>query len=417
VLAKARLLPAHSPKQAEPHEIREIVHLEVLMHCENCFVRHVAAACWALAMGTVRFRHLQRSKLLKLSDEVMAIACNQDKKPKDEAAPGYLWVLPRRGVAFEDSGDTLWASVQGAVKITNIDADFLLFDLAPRGCQPSEATAFLPQEMSYSRFIKCIEQLMMLKPLEMSPEQARKIISYRARRFLPSVAGLLQISDKEASSVGNWRGAGDAAGRRLSISSTMHIRYDDTKLQTTARTKVGLVAALALAVKKADSFDIPWDKLKANLPSWEWASEQSQNAATGLTELLPKRTGTGEVRAFPLRPSDMAPSQLGASLSSSRKAPSSSSSSSASHSEEGDFNQNQEEAMAAIAWAAPSHKKGLVHAVAEVTPAGIKCLCGYTLKTNTRSEVGLRSSLLLPVRWHTACLNRLPEYFRALAEE
>jgi hypothetical protein len=190
----------------------------------------------------------------------------------------------------------------------------------------------------------------------------------------------------------------------------MHIRYDDTKLQTTARTKVGLVAALAQATTKADSFDIPWDKLKASLPSWEWASEQSQNAATGLTELLPMRTGTGEDRAFPLRPSDMKARRPPI------REPGSSSSSSSSHSEEGSFDQAQEEAIAAIAWAAPSHKKGLVHAVKEVTPAGIKCMCGYVLKANTRSEMGLRSSLLLPVNWHTACLNRLPEYFRALAE-
>jgi hypothetical protein len=410
VQAKARLLPAHSPKPAEPHELREIVHLEVLMHSQNCFVRHVAGACWALAMGTLRFRHLQRSKLLKLTDRVIAVACNQDKKPKDEAAPGYLWILPRGGVAFEDSGHTFWASVQDAATITNIDADFLLFDLAPRGCQPSEATAFLPQEMPYSRFIKCMEQLMMLKPLEMQPEQARKIISYRARRFLPSVAGLLQLSDKEASSVGNWRGAGDAAGKRLSVSSTMHVRYDDTKLQTTARTKVALVAALAHASKTADAFDIPWDKLKENLPSWEWVSELSKNAATGLTELLPRRTGTGEDRAFPLRPSTIE------ARPSSKREPSPSSSSSSSHSEEGDFDKAQEEAIAAIAWAAPSHKKGMVHAVSEFTPTGIKCMCGYTLKASTRSEVGLRSSLLMPVIWHTACLNRLPAYFRALAE-
>eukprot|EP00972_Heterocapsa_arctica_P002389 346171-Heterocapsa_arctica.AAC.1 len=90
---------------------------------------------------------------MKLTDEVVAIAGNQEKKPKDEAAPGYLWILPRRGVAFVYSGLKFWEGAQGAAKITEADADFLLFDLAPRGCQPSEATAFLPQETSYSRFI------------------------------------------------------------------------------------------------------------------------------------------------------------------------------------------------------------------------------------------------------------------------
>eukprot|EP00972_Heterocapsa_arctica_P052922 7791780-Heterocapsa_arctica.AAC.1 len=82
-----------------------------------------------------------------------------------------------------------------------------------------------------------MEQLMRLKPPMMPPEQARKIVSYRARQFLPSGAGLLQLSEKEASSVGNWRGTGDSAGKNCRFSSTRHIRYDDTKLQTTARTK------------------------------------------------------------------------------------------------------------------------------------------------------------------------------------
>eukprot|EP00972_Heterocapsa_arctica_P053652 7905517-Heterocapsa_arctica.AAC.1 len=48
----------------------------------------------------------------------------------------------------------------------------------------------------------------------------------------------------------------------------MHIKYDNTKLHTTARAKVGLVAALAQAVTEADPpFNIPWDKRKADLPS------------------------------------------------------------------------------------------------------------------------------------------------------
>ena len=161
----------------------------------------------------------------------------KDKKPKHDASPGYVWILPRRGLAYEDSGEKFWNSVQCAIKVTESEADFLPFDLHPRGCQPQEATSFSMQETFYNRFIKCVEQIMMLHPRRMPPEQARNMVSYRARRFLPSVAGLLGLSDKEAASVGNWKGAGDSAGQRFSISSTMHVRYADTKLQTAARTK------------------------------------------------------------------------------------------------------------------------------------------------------------------------------------
>ena len=148
VLAKARLLLSHVPRQAEPHDLRETAHLEFFLYKASCFLQHIAGACWALAMGTVRFRHLQRSKLLKLGDEVIAVACNKDKNPKRDASPGYVWILPRKGLAYEGSGEKFWNSVQGAIKVTESKADFLLFDLHPRGCQPQEATSFGMQEMS-----------------------------------------------------------------------------------------------------------------------------------------------------------------------------------------------------------------------------------------------------------------------------
>ena len=95
---------------------------------------------------------------------------------------------------------------------------------------------------------------------------------------------------------------------------------------------------------------------------------------------------------------------------------SSSSESFSSDQEETSFDRAQEEAIAAISWAAPSHKKGLTHAVKDAQSSGIKCLCGMVLKPNTRSETGLRSSPLLPISWHIACLNRLPEYFQGLVD-
>ena len=110
-------------------------------------------------MGTVRFRHLQRSKLLELSEEVIAVACNKDKNPKHDASPGYVWILPKRSLAYEDLGEKFWNSVQGAVKVMESEADFLPFDFHPRGWQPQEATSFSMQETSYNRFIKCVEQM------------------------------------------------------------------------------------------------------------------------------------------------------------------------------------------------------------------------------------------------------------------
>ena len=66
----------------------------------------------------------------------------------------------------------------------------------------------------------------------MPPEQARKVISYRARRFLPSAAGFLGPSDEEAASVGKWKGAGGLCRSETFDLLAMHVRYGDAKLQT-----------------------------------------------------------------------------------------------------------------------------------------------------------------------------------------
>eukprot|EP00974_Lingulodinium_polyedra_P083078 8045965-Lingulodinium_polyedra.AAC.1 len=77
----------------------------------------------------------------------------------------------------------------------------------------------------------------------MGQESASNFVSYCGRRFMPSVAGTLLMDSSEASTLGNWT-SGKAKGQGLSLANTMHVRYDDTKIQLAARTKVAIIHAI-----------------------------------------------------------------------------------------------------------------------------------------------------------------------------
>ena len=75
---------------------------------------------------------------------------------------------------------------------------------------------------------------------------------------------------------------------------------------------------------------------------------------------------------------------------------SSSSESSSLDQEETPCDRSQERAIAAISWAARSHKKGLIHTMKDAQSTGIKCLCGMVFISRSWA-VYLRTLKLLGV--------------------
>jgi len=237
----------------------------------------------------------------------------------------------------------------------------------------------------------------------------------------------MEFTDPEAASVGNWKITAEAGNATISVTSSMHVRYSDTKLQRAAMTKVAAIFALRSAVQKAESFDIPWGSLPQFLPSVDWARLQAKSAGEGLTELLPKRTPAPLTPSSfslkpdarysatlltnpPSQPQQKAISAQASSSSSSQSSSASSATESAGSLEElvgTDMQQANE-----LFWAAPKHRTAVLHIFRSLEADRLECLCGFRLKPGTPHVKGLKSAPQVGMAWHAACLLRLPDALR-----
>ena len=101
---------------------------------------------------------------------------------------------PTMGISRDNVGTKVWTALREARAAARYADSGLVLDMAPRGCQPGEATGFTPTLMGYSRYMACFENILMMPPLSLTPQLASNVVTYRARRLLPSV---MQFSGSE----------------------------------------------------------------------------------------------------------------------------------------------------------------------------------------------------------------------------
>lgn len=407
---------AHVPAQAEPHELKEVVHLEILVAEANAFVAHVATAALLLTEGTVRLRQYNRSRLLGLCEHVGVAACVANKHSKEgDKYRGYIWLFPRRGITDKDVGRAAFDNITSAVKAAGFEGPGCLLDIGPRGCSLGSAEHFLPQLMGQQKYRTWLADILMMPPLQMPRPQAELIVTYRHRRFMPSVGGTMDLNPYERCAIDNWEAKGDKPGSCFSLSNEMHVRYDDTKLQQAARAKVAIIAALRTTVQKKNSFDIHWDDLKALLPDTAWAREQAIDAGRGVSEFLLRRNPRVETSPFGVKPADLSPHPC------SKDALGPVTIESASFSEDnslacGEVSDCEQVALPQMGrfddlwWALPCHKTALIHVVEDVRPEGVAVLCTSKLfRPATLTDFSLRRALMHPNRWCDDCVSKGPE--------
>eukprot|EP00971_Amphidinium_carterae_P243872 4842989-Amphidinium_carterae.1 len=113
----------------------------------------------------------------------------------------------------------------------------------------------LPRQMSYSRMTSMLN--FFLAQLEASQRQGlRRLTTYALRRFLPTAAMSLSMSDADQDALGNWT---DRVGNTHSKHEPMAVRYSATRLERSANTKRCLLAALSSIASRAQS--PTWDSL------------------------------------------------------------------------------------------------------------------------------------------------------------
>ena len=90
--------PGHSVKGSTSVTLKYVVHWETLLDSNNSYIAQIAAACLLLAYATLRFRHVQRSKLTKLTEHILLGECSMGKSKHDGVRSGFHWISPAQGL-------------------------------------------------------------------------------------------------------------------------------------------------------------------------------------------------------------------------------------------------------------------------------------------------------------------------------
>ena len=141
---------------------------------------------------------------------------------------------------------------------------------------------------------------MQMPPLSYRAAEMASRRSYEARRFLPTVAGMLQITPREEASIGNWKDLVKTPTfqQASAFARSMSVLYDEGKAQLQAVTKVAVVMALQKAASNAKSYNVSFDALRTYLPDMQVVRENAKSAGCGLIVEPLTRTQAGRKLDF-----------------------------------------------------------------------------------------------------------------------
>ena len=89
----------------------------------------------------------------------------------------------------------------------------------------TEEVIFEMSPAKYHRFVQFVRSLLRLSPLSLDETECEQITTYQFRRFLPTVADVLQLTDSKKLCLGNWND-----GVKLPLT----VRYSAQRLETAA---------------------------------------------------------------------------------------------------------------------------------------------------------------------------------------
>eukprot|EP00438_Fugacium_kawagutii_P026753 Skav216443 [mRNA] locus=scaffold50:122279:123718:+ [translate_table: standard] len=198
------------------------------------------------AVSGLRFKHTARATLepdLSSSrTSVWKISQGKDGMPFAVAVPTYV-----------EPGLPLLSRVQSEVaRKLGVGTPFLpdmWFDAAGHVMLRSAPA-------QYSRFQAFMRSLLQLPPLSLTEQAASNVSTRSFRRFLPSVADALQLSDSDRLCLGNW-----ADGHRLPLP----VRYSSERLESAAQARRLCLASVHHLLKHAPRCD-SWSSLRAVAP-------------------------------------------------------------------------------------------------------------------------------------------------------
>ena len=194
-------------------------------------------ATWCVATGCVRWAHVQRSRLLHMTETSMVFECLRGKQRQRRC--GFFWSCPRYSI-FEhtDFGYAFLQCVEDLPK----DHACIAFEL--------ETLAEIPHRVAKSQVAQCLVH-------EVGSDDLRRITSKSWRQFSVTWAFLSKIDSTQVLALGNWIEATEKGA------STTAWRYHRGKLQQSQELKLLMARCIKCLVLHHDGHS--WHQITQDL--------------------------------------------------------------------------------------------------------------------------------------------------------
>ncbi|OLP77008.1 hypothetical protein AK812_SmicGene42982 [Symbiodinium microadriaticum] len=285
---------AGAPSQARVADPGILLGLLVLLQRAGGSAKTVIQAVLLPMLSCLRWRHLQRSYFSHEDDKMWYGTCLRGKRRVQGVCPPYDWCVPKdvavAGLSRGLSGNVKWLDGLG-------DVYAAIYPTLPAGQQPFLIPAFLRDKssawasafvtnskMSYRAWVELFRGVLVQLGYR---EDADGFTYNSVRRFMPTLAGLLELDPQQAQALGYWQeivkpqqgiGSGTLSSARASF--PMSQRYSGVKVMVTARIQMSMLAIFFAMAKKA------MDTIPAKSSKW-WLHESLTWANFGRFRLTP----------------------------------------------------------------------------------------------------------------------------------
>ena len=325
---------AHESRQAPELEPWEFINLLLLMVRSSGSHKALLSMFLMAAVSCIRWEHLQRSSLVEGRSLCLEFRCRQGKARKKGSRPPYNWGMPALLLDFYKHE-------------AQVDATFLIpaLKLEPGDLwEVTEATTFLANKpMTRARFLELFRGSLVTMGVDFRAAQAATY--NRLRRFLPTIANILNLDTPDLQAIGNWvevaqGGFQDPQTRKARASIPMGVHYSAEKVLRSVQVKQRCLDRLmALWKLKQPSVAMTEEGL---LPreSWMWEEVMMAHSTApptkgGLDDIEFEAIPVEDETILPVEETELAPleDEVQSEAVSSKEAGSSSSDSSSSASD------------------------------------------------------------------------------------
>ena len=228
--------------QAAPLEPGMVTHLlGVLEYTAEHAHWPILMAAAAMVFGLIRFCHVQRSYLIGANTAILIFWCF---KGKTGTRDGFSWSLPRQLGSLDLYA--IWKRQLDKVR--------------PRHGEGFRRWHYLAFDSDTGVPVSIGQFLRVVRPYFEGVLDVQNLSSYSFRRVVPTLAGIVRLTDTERLAIGQWTDA--ASG---SSTAQTPLRYDAQKQ------KQGHQLRLAAALFLASAPEVLWEEIKTTSAVERWA--------------------------------------------------------------------------------------------------------------------------------------------------